>query len=504
LLQAVAAPLRTADDLVVTMTHLVRRAAAALAGLALLTLSGCAGDPPDPATRPATDGSGHDVGVQLFSWTWDAIADECTSTLGPAGYAWVLTSPPQEHVLGEPWWTAYQPVSYELESRLGTREQLSAMIATCHEAGVDVRVDAVVNHMTGQDAPGTGWAGSSYEHYAYPGLWAPDDFHHCGLTANDDIAVYLDRAQVQTCELLNLADLDTGNPQVRERLTAYLQDLLSLGVDGFRIDAAKHIAADDLAAILAPLPDDVAIMQEVIRGSAEPITPQEYVPLGQVYEFTYGKELAGMLAGSPGLALELGQAAARYVPSDDAIVFVENHDTERNGSTLSYQDGPTDALASVLMLAGAYGTPQVYSGYAFTDTDTGPRQDADGRVLDATCVADPAPTTPVTDGDWVCQHRWPQVAGMVGWRGVAGDAPVVDTWSQGDAVALGRGRRAFVVVNAGDDELVTTLSTSLPDGGYCDVLAGQEDCLATEVSDGRLNVTVPPRSAQAWDVAHRS
>ena len=53
--------------------------------------------------------------------------------------------------MGEEWWTAYQPVSYRVESRLGTREQYAAMVQTCHDAGVDVWADAVINHMTGQD-----------------------------------------------------------------------------------------------------------------------------------------------------------------------------------------------------------------------------------------------------------------------------------------------------------------------------------------------------------------
>lgn len=490
------------------MTHPARRTRAARRGLltatallALGALTACTSEPPDPATQPASDGSGHDVGVQLFQWTWDAVAAECTDVLGPAGYAWVLVSPPQEHILGEQWWTSYQPVSYLLESRLGSREQLASMVETCHDAGVDVRVDAVVNHMTGQDAPGTGWAGSSYEHYRYPGIWEEDDFHHCGLTPSDDIALYGDRAQVQTCELLNLADLDTGATRVRERLTAYLEDLVGLGVDGFRIDAAKHMATQDVAAILEPL-DDVAVMQEVIRGTAEPITPDEYVANGQVYEFTYGKEMAGVVAGSPGLALELGQASARYLPSDDAVVFVENHDTERNGSTLSYQDGTDDALATVLMLAGDYGTPQVYSGYAFADVDAGPPQDDGGTVLDASCAATPGPGAATEPGDWVCQHRWPQVAGMVGWRGVVGDAEVVDAWSQDDAVALGRGQRGFVVANLGDQDLATTLTTSLPDGEYCDVLTVADECAPTTVRDGEIQVVVPAGSASAWDVAH--
>jgi alpha-amylase len=186
------------------------------------------------------------------------------------------------------------------------------------------------------------------------------------------------------------------------------------------------------------------------------------------------------------------------VPSDQAVVFVDNHDTERNGSTLSYADGEQYALANVLMLAGSYGTPVVYSGFAFSDRDAGPPQDADGRVLDASCGND----GDVADGDWVCQHRWPQIAGMVGWRNVVGDAPQVDVWSEGDAVALGRGERGFVVVNVGDDELRAQLATSLPDGEYCDVLV-PGSCDATTVHDGTIDVTVPPRTAQAWHVASR-
>lgn len=469
------------------------RTAAALALAVTAPLAACA--PDGAAATPRSD-----VGVQLFQWTWDAIAAECTEHLGPAGYGWVLTSPPQEHVTGPEWWTAYQPVSHRLESRLGTRDELAAMVETCHAAGVEVWVDAVVNHMSGQDAPGTGWAGSPYSHHDYPGLFGPQDFHRCGLTPHDDIQDYDDAAQVQTCELVNLSDLATEQPHVRATLTAYLGDLRSLGVDGFRVDAAKHVAPDDLAAILDPLPDGTGIVQEVIRGAGEPVTPEQYLGNGPVVEFAYAEGLAGALGGgSPSVALDLGTGPG-FVPSADAFVFVDNHDTERNGSTLSYADGATYALADVLMLAGTYGTPTVYSGYAFDDRDAGPVQDADGRVRDATCADAPGPGADLAPGDWVCQHRWPQVEAMVGWRAVVGDASLVDVWSRGDALALGRGERGFLVVNAGDEELRTTLTTSLPDGRYCDVLA--DGCAGTVVRDGRVDVVVPPRSAAAWDVEH--
>lgn len=102
-----------------------------------------------------------DVIIQMFEWSWDTVASECTSFIGPAGYGFVQVSPPQEHVQGSQWWTDYQPVSYILTSKRGNRSQFQNMINTCHAAGVKVIVDTVWNHMTGSGTPpGTGTAGS--------------------------------------------------------------------------------------------------------------------------------------------------------------------------------------------------------------------------------------------------------------------------------------------------------------------------------------------------------
>jgi alpha-amylase len=485
------------------MTSRRHTVAAVLAiATAVLVLAGCTAGPSDADSAPATDGSGHDVGVELFQWTWDSIARECTEQLGPAGYAWVLTSPPQEHIVGPEWWTSYQPVSYRLESRLGTASEFEAMVATCHDAGVEVWADAVINHMTGQDAGGVGWAGSPFEHYDYPGLYDGADFHHCGLTPNDDIQDYRDAAQVQSCELVNLADLDTGAPAVRQKIVGYLSSLRDLGVDGFRIDAAKHIPAGDLAAIVTALPDGTGIVQEVIRGSREPIQPEDYVGNGLAFEFGWGRDLVGALQGAMGVGLDLASVEAGLLPSDDAVIFVDNHDTERGDSTLSYREADLYQLGNVLMLASAYGSPVVYSGYAFSDRDAGPAEDADGRVLDASCASAPGPDQRLADGDWVCPHRWDDVAAMVAWREVVGSAGQVDRWQHGDALAFGRGSRGFLALNLDDEPLEVTLETSLPDGDYCDVLVDSCDHPA-EVRGGRIAITMRARSASAWDVGHR-
>lgn len=61
-----------------------------------------------------------DVQVIAFQQTWNTIAKECTNTYGPEGVAYVEVSPPQESIQGTQWWTSYQPVSYKLDSKLGT------------------------------------------------------------------------------------------------------------------------------------------------------------------------------------------------------------------------------------------------------------------------------------------------------------------------------------------------------------------------------------------------
>ncbi|OJX94654.1 MAG: alpha-amlyase [Micrococcales bacterium 73-15] len=477
-----------------------RRRLVALLTLALTAvgLGACAPSSPSGSTDGAPGADGRDVGVQLFQWTWDSIARECTDVLGPAGFGWVLTSPPQEHVLGEAWWTAYQPVSYLVESRLGTREEFAAMVTACREAGVDVIADAVVNHMTGQDAPGTGWAGSPYEHYSYPGLYTEDDFHHCGLAPNDDIADYSDAAQVQTCELVNLADLDTADPEVQASIRGYLEDLLDLGVAGFRIDAAKHIAAEDVAAILEPLPEGTIVMQEVIGSRGEPIQPADYADIGSVFDFYYAGFLTGAVTGGTLEQVVHPDGANTGLTSEGAVVFVDNHDTERNGTTLSFRDGERYQLAMALLLASPYGTPVILSGYEFghLDRDLGPNQDAEGAVLDAECASEVGPDVERENGDWICQHRWDAVLGMVEWRRAADGAPVEDATTTDRVLTLHRGD-AVLAANGSRDEASVRLATGLPAGDYCDLGAGpvvDGECVGGVVAvdeDGVAELVLP-------------
>jgi len=432
--------------------HRFRLGLAALAAVILtLSLGGTVATAPTAAATPPGD---KDVTATLFQWSYASVAKACTDVLGPKGYGFVEVSPAQEHVQGPQWWTSYQPVSYKIAGRLGNEAQFASMVSTCHSAGVKVIVDAVINHMSAGSGTGTG--GSAYTKYDYPGYYQVQDFHSCHTA----ISNYGDRYQVQNCELVDLADLNTGSGYVQDTIAAYLNHLSALGVDGFRVDGAKHIAASDLAAIKSKLTNpSVYWVQEVIYGAGEPVSPSEYTATGDLDEFRAATDLKRMFTADKLTYLNTWGESWGYLPSDKARVFVDNWDTERNGSSLNQTYGNTYTLANVFMLAWPYGSPNVYSGYSFTSFDAGA---PNGGTVNA-CY---------TDG-WTCQHAWQPIANMVGFRNAVQGTSVTNWWSNGNnAIAFGRGNLGYVVINHESSAVNRTFQTSLPAGTYCDVEHG--------------------------------
>jgi alpha-amylase len=431
-------------------------------------------------TSPAADAAtGTGVIANLWNWNWRSVARECTDVLGPAGYGAVQVAPPEDSMTkgGSVWWDVYQPARYELTSKFGDQAAFKSMIDTCHAAGVKVHVDAVVNHMTGQGS--TSYGGYAFGKYDYPGLYSAADFHRptCSITN------YGDAANVQGCELVGLSDLDTGSDHVRTQIAGYLGKLIGLGVDGFRIDAAKHISPADLATIKARLPGSPYFDQEVIYGAGEAVQPSQYTGIGDVQEFVYGRKLREQFTGQIRYLQSFGQSWGLSVASDKAVVFVDNHDTERNGSTLSYKSGDAYRLANVFMLAWPYGTPSVYAGFTWNDSEAGPPSSGGGFVTDTDCAG----------GRWTCFDR--QMSGMVSfYNTVAGTS--VANWADdgGNLIAFSRGDKGWVAINNGGGAVTRTFTTGLAAGTYQNVAGGGS---VTVGSGGTATVTVPAKSAIA-------
>jgi alpha-amylase len=460
-----------------------------------------------------------DVSVHLFEWPWADIANECETVLGPAGFHAVQVSPPQEHSItpSRDWSERYQPVSYSLaHSRSGTEAEFVDMVSRCKAAGVGIIVDAVINHMTNYPSPGVGSNGSPYSKYDYPGLYTAADFHPACPVNN-----YQSAANVQDCELFSLPDLNTLLPSVRTKIAGYLTMLARVGVEGFRIDAAKHIQQLDLDSIFRivdstataegrPIP--YYFLEVVGNGQGEALGPHDY--FGEAYgsggaaditEFTFagiGDKFRRL--GSQRIAdLNPSQFPGTWgmMPSDKAVIFLQNHDTQHSCG-LSYRDGNVFRLANVFMLAQPYGYPSILSSYAFScpsENSMGPVSDANGWTTPVTCAASLEAAT--ASGQWVCEHRDPYIKNMVGFRRVTAGAAITHWWDDGaDALAFSRGDKGFVAINDGSSVVTATVATGMAPGTYDELLAGGAVVVD---SAGAVHLSLAPRSGVAIDVATR-
>lgn len=445
-------------------------------------------------------GAPRTVMVQLFEWPWLDIARECEVELGPKGFSAVQISPPQEHlVLGEhKWWERYQPVSYKLISRAGNETEFREMVRRCQAAGVDIYADVVVNHMAGM-AEGVGFNGTRYRKYHHDALYDENDFNFCGRNGNNQIQNYLDRFELQFCELLGLADLKTGSKKVRDRLRDYLNALLDTGVKGFRLDAAKHVPAEDLAAIVSGLKAPAYLISETLVGLQDVISLSEYTSFSDVNVFPYAWDLARSLWDKKLSSFPM-TLAANLPASHSAVVFVENHDTQRANPrhTLSLKTDPDlYRLANVLMLTWPYGYPQLFSGYDFIDYDQGPPVDSKGRTIS---VLD---SLGRCQSPWLCEHRLPGMAELIRFRNETDSAFYASKiWKEGgERIAFSRGALGFAVINAKNESLHTRIPTDLPDGIYCDLSgpSGLNPLLCgnqVQVRMGQVQVDIPPRSTR--------
>ena len=151
------------------------------------------------------------------------------------GFNTVQISPLQRNKVDDTngWWLLYQPLGFEIGNRIGTKEELYDLCLEAKKYGINVVVDAVINHV----------GNKSEKEFLEP---HPDTDEE--LLSNKDcfkekkqITNWDDRNQViNYC--LGLPGLNPNNPIVQKKIINMLNEYVDLGVNGFRFDAAKSIA----------------------------------------------------------------------------------------------------------------------------------------------------------------------------------------------------------------------------------------------------------------------
>jgi alpha-amylase len=241
---------------------------------------------------------------------------------------------------------------YRVDPHLGDMPKLQELVRKAHQMGLKIVLDVVPNHL------GTG----------HPWL---NDGAHAGWFHADCPINFADQSSVENCWLAGLPDLNTENPAVRAYLIDWANWLIDhTGVDGFRVDAARHLSKDFLrvftSGVRARHPG-FWMLGEVYSSGYRYQSGFLDAGLDAVTDFqTYDSVRIGLdprgnlaqLTTSPSLAADLGAGN-----EDRRVIFIDNHDVPR----FVGRDMPDAATKARLQQALIYlftmpGTPVLYYG----------------------------------------------------------------------------------------------------------------------------------------------
>jgi alpha-amylase len=258
--------------------------------------------------------------LHLFDWRFDDVRRELPA-IAAAGFGVVQISPPQKSIDTHDWWGRYQPIDHtRLEGPLGSEQDLRELLAVAHACRprVSVIVDVVLNHMAESCA--------QRATLRYP-RFGPEHFH---------AQAPIDWNSIESIRTgwvgygPDLPDLRTELPYVRAEARRYLLKLLDCGVDGFRLDAVKHIEPDFFAEVLAGLPAGLLVYGEYVLQPGHGPVLHEYLPWMRLMDFEGLQRMAATLVpgGDMRRLVEPGAAADGVLLPHQSIAFVTNHDLE--------------------------------------------------------------------------------------------------------------------------------------------------------------------------------
>ncbi len=262
-----------------------------------------------------------------------------------------------------------------VEPDYGDPAALKAFIAAAHQRDILVIVDFVINHTSSdhpwfQDAleggPHRDWYVWSQTNPAWPPVAGPSPWHR--TPAGDFYyGAFWD----------GMPDLNLRNPAVTAEIDRVAEVWLAdYGVDGFRIDAAKHLIEAD-GAHQADTPETLAWLADftskvhadhpeaLVLGEAWGTSRSAgaYVPnsLDSTFDFGLAAAMVSAVAGRRTAPITTALAETiKYWPVNREASFLTNHDQNRVMSQV-FGDAAAARLAAFMLLA-APGMPFIYYG----------------------------------------------------------------------------------------------------------------------------------------------
>ncbi|GAA0536697.1 alpha-amylase family glycosyl hydrolase [Halorubrum ejinorense] len=242
---------------------------------------------------------------------------------------------------------------YDTASDLGSRESFESLVDACHEAGIRVVFDLVINH-TSRDHPAFQLHSAGVDAYA----------DHYRRTDGAADVTGIDWAELGDGDMPDyyfewgrIPNLNYDSPAVRAWLLDVIDEWAAV-VDGFRADVAWGVPHGFWKEVADRVPEDVLLLDETLPhdpfyGEGE---------FHRHYDTSLYETLRAIGAGDePADAVETALARGEWLGFGDGrsqMRYVENHDEDRYLAEYG-RDALRAAAAVTFTLPGA---PMIYAG----------------------------------------------------------------------------------------------------------------------------------------------
>jgi len=402
------------------------------------------------------------------------------------------------------WARDFQRVEEHFGDVNNTWAAFDNMVTAAHANGIKVIADVAANHTNPQDA---GEYGSLYNSGTFVAAYNNDPngiFHHSGNISN-----YQDRYQVQYLTLENLADLNQENATVDSYLKTAFTQLQAHHVDGFRLDAVKHVTWGweySMANTVFSNAPSFFFGEWAMTNTSDGLYHDAYkfanksginlldFPLNTAMRDVFGNDTA-----FSEIDTTLSQENSNFTWQNDQVTFLDSQDLSRLLTVNNNNNRLNEALAFQLTTRGV---PVVYYGdeqYLHNDTNGG---------------TDPYNRPQMTSFSTTSTAY--KLIGALSSLRQSNDAIAYGTstqrWINSDVYIYERqfyNNVVLVAINKNNTTgyNITSLNTALPAGTYTDYLSGLLNGLGLKVNTGTAgnnptnSFTIPANSVSVWQVA---
>jgi alpha-amylase len=439
-----------------------------------------------------------EVVMHAFDWPYSRVGAQATE-IANLGYKAVLVVPPLKSGSDCAWYIRYQPQDYRvIDHCRGNTESFKAMVNALRAKNVKVYADLVLNHMANErngavDFPGSA-ALSDYQtrsvYFQKQRLFGnlannflgAFDFHEARC-----ISDYNDVFQVQNWRLCGgpgdrgLPDLN-GSSYVIQQQRAYIKALNDMGVEGYRVDAAKHMTNAHLRAVFsADLIGTRRLYAEIITGGGAgnldydrflaPFLRDMPTNFG-AYDFPLINTLKRTfsIGGSMNQLVDPGSTGQALDPFR-ALTMPITHDIPNNsGFRYLLLDATDEKLAYAYVLGRDGGVPMVYSDYTRGDNSR-----------------------------WFDAHKSADILAMIRFHNKMQGNPQQVLAYNDCAIFWRRGQNGMAGINKCGTEVAFDVDTNqrfLWFRNYREQLTNS----TLRIESGRFIFRIPARSARMWTV----